>query len=80
MAKRKLLFHHDNASDHSSAFVVQKLYELDSGELRLTMKEYFEELEKSHFREGIKKLKYCWIKCSLNGLTEQRSRFFTKMN
>lgn len=98
LARKKVMFHHDNAPVHSSRVAAQKLSELrfellphpayspdlapsdyhlfpklkiflsgkkfnSNEDVIQEVNAYFEDLEETHFREGIEKLQKRWGKC-----------------
>jgi len=98
LAKKKVLFNHDNAPAHTSALAKVKLVELgyellphppcspdlapcdiflfpnlkkslavqkfaSNEEVIAPTEAYFEDLEKTYFSDGLKKLEHRWVKC-----------------
>ena len=74
LAKKKVLFHQDNARVHTCVVSIRRILRIQPRvtiscfrTLRNGLAErdftYFEDLEKSYFLEGIQKLEKRWTKC-----------------
>ncbi|UYV78022.1 hypothetical protein LAZ67_15003220 [Cordylochernes scorpioides] len=59
-ARKKVLFHSNNAFAHRLNVAAAKLFEL---EVINDVNGFFEDLKTSHFSEGIKKSEHLWTKC-----------------